>query len=231
MIKRLRLSVIIPAYNEAGNIREAVVGVEKQLKKIVKDFEIIVINDGSTDNTAVVVNDILRTHKKVRFINRSINKGLGFTFLEGVKNARMEYVTAYHGDNDASPLYMEDMVASVERADMIGTYPQKNQNRSYLRRIISGTFIRFVNLIFGLKIRYYNGAFMCKKRLFGKVRLISSGFTIYAEAKIKLMRQGYSLYEVPYFPVIRVWGRSKAVNIKSLYQTVKILIHLVFITD
>jgi len=84
-----------------------------------------------------------------------------------------------------------------------------------------------MNLIFGLRLRYFNGLFICKKELFKNVKLISKGFAIYAEAKVKLIRNGCSYFEIPFVHTGRVCGQSKAVNLKSVLYTIETIILLV----
>jgi hypothetical protein len=92
-----------------------------------------------------------------------------------------------------------------------------------LRNIISKTFIIIANLLFGMNLRYFNGSFICETKVLRDLDLKSKGLTIYAEAKIRLIKSGYSYTEVPFEHIGRKYGSSKAVNIKSLFETLDII--------
>jgi len=77
-----------------------------------------------------------------------------------------------------------------------------------------------MNLLFRLKLRYYNGYFICRVDLLKKVRLKSPGFTLFAEAKIRLIKNGITFIEIPYETKRRARGASKALRLKNVWQTI-----------
>jgi len=133
MKKNISVSVIVPAYNEEGNIEAAISGVIQEVKKTTENYEIVVVNDGSTDKTAQIVKQKFSNNKHVILIDRKINFGLAYTFLEGLKNAKKDYITVFHGDNDASPVTVRQMITNAYKADIISTYPAHKRSRSIPR--------------------------------------------------------------------------------------------------
>lgn len=228
MKNKISLSIIVPAYNEEKNIQSAVTGILSAIKNTVPDYEIIIVNDGSTDHTASVSLKLAKKNKKIRVINRSENRGFGFTFREGVENAKKEYITTFHGDNDASPTFLRELLNSAKERDLVITYPVYMIQRSLTRRILSEIFTVLMNFLFRLKLKYYNGTFICKTEVLSKVNLASKGFAIYAEAKVRLLKRGYSVKEISFEHVGRKFGYSKNVNSRSFFQALQTLAHLLW---
>lgn len=227
MKTNISLSVIIPAFNEAGNIMDAVNGLDELLKKYVRDYELIVINDGSSDTTAWLVKKLAAKNKKIRFIDRQTNLGFGLTVREGINAASKKYITQFHGDNDASPESIIQLINNIGNSDLIITYPTHKGNRSNFRRILSDMFVLCMNILFKMNLRYYNGTFICKTDLLKGVDLTSTGFAIYAEAKVRLIRSGKTYIEIPFVHTGRKSGHSKAISVKSFIQTCQTITNLI----
>ena len=83
-----------------------------------------------------------------------------------------------------------------------------------------------MNLLLKMHLRYYNGSFLCKTEDLKKIHLISPGFTIYAEAKVHLIKKGAQYIEVPFEHIGRKYGKSKATNIKSVIETLQVIWYL-----
>jgi glycosyltransferase involved in cell wall biosynthesis len=207
---KIDLSIIIGAYNEEKNIQNAISSVVNSLKHKVSDLEIIVVDDGSTDKTSQIVKQEIRKNKKIKLISRSINKGLGYSFVEGLKQATNTYVTVYPGDNDLSADSLIALIRSIQSHDLVVTHPKNTKKRSRTRNFISALYVFVLNHSFHLHLRYFNGPFLCKAALARKTHLISTGHNIYAELLIRLLRKGVRYTQVPFDHIGRVHGVSKA---------------------
>lgn len=148
--------------------------------------------------------------------------------MDGIARASKEYITQFHGDNEASPEFLTDFIKSRDKADIISAYSVNSSSRSVSRRAISDMFVTIMNIIFGLHWQYYNGAFLCRTNLLRHMRLVSKGFAVYAEAKVRLVKKGYTLLEIPSVQIGRRSGKSKAVNIGSIVHTMHTLISLIW---
>ena len=214
------VSVIIPAFNEEENIAGTVALVHRLASGCVKDFEIIIVNDGSDDKTAEVIAQLAKQNPRVRLVTHPTNMGLGKAYLSGIKHAQKIYVTGYPADNDQSSSILTDLIRARKRADMVVSYMTNLNSREFIRKVLSVSFIKLMNLLFGLKLRYYNGYFICRVDLLKKVRLKSQGFTLFAEAKIRLIKKGIKFIEIPYETKRRARGTSKALRLKNIWQTI-----------
>jgi len=219
------VSIIVSAYNEEDNIKNAVKSVLKATATIVADFEIIIVNDGSTDKT-LQISKKLQTDKHIRLINHPKNQGVGKSFQDGVVKATKKYIAVFPGDNDMSSNSLRDLFKKIDAADLIISYPKDQFHRSYIRRMLSNSFTRLMNVVFRSRLKYYNGPFIVKTALIRNLELRSEGFLIFAEFKLKLIQAGYSFIEIPFEHVGRKHGESKAVSLHNLVDTIKIIMQL-----
>lgn len=215
------VSVIIPAYDEEKNIADAVATAVRHTQGIVRNSEIIVVNDGSHDRTGIIADQLARKNKLLRVIHSRQNYGMGHAFRVGLAHAQMSYVTIFPGDNDTAGDSLTDLIRSRHDADIIISYTMNPQARSYIRRIISKTFVVFMNWLFVLNLRYFTGCFLCKTELIRRLPLVSDTNMFFAEPKIRLLKAGCSYKEVPSVHTKRVYGRSKAFSPKSFVDTVR----------
>ncbi len=222
------VTVIIPAYNEEKNITLTVESAIAVLKDVGIQFEIIIIDDGSTDHTKDKIQIFQKKWKQVRVHTHEKNMGFGQTIRDGISLATMGYITGLPGDNDTSPQLLKDLIKRRKEADLITAYMKNPSDRSIMRRSLSYGFIAIMNLLFGLKLRYYNGYFICKTQVLRKVQLISDGFTIFAEAKIRLLSAGYSFKEQQFEHIGRKFGESTAVSFHSLFSTFWVIVTLYY---
>jgi glycosyltransferase involved in cell wall biosynthesis len=223
----ISLTVLIPAFNEAKNLPDAVSGLDRILGKILTDYEMLIIDDGSTDGTGTVAAGLARQYPKIRIISNRVNKGFGISIRAGIQAAEKDYVTQFHGDNDGSPSFLQDFVKYADKDTILSAYPINSADRVWYRKFVSDGFVLVMNGLFRLNLHYYNGAFICRTELLRKTPLLSEGFAIYAEAKVRLARQGYKIREVPNRYVGRKSGGSKAFRLKSVFQTIRTIYGLI----
>lgn len=217
------VSVIIPAYNEEGDIERAIKIASRIILGCKLDYEIIVVDDGSTDGTGQKIAKCMKKNRRIKVVTHEKNQGFGQTIRDGIKAASKTYITGFPADIDFSLDTLKDIVSARNKADVVSTYMTNLSKRPLVRKIISTFFIKLMNLIFRLNLKYYNGYFICRGRTLKKLKLRSSGFTIFAEAKIRLCKSGASFAEIPFENRPRLHGVSKALTWKSLIQTIQII--------
>jgi glycosyltransferase involved in cell wall biosynthesis len=217
------ISVIIPAYNEEADIEEAVRIVSQLTSKYIKDYEIIIIDDGSTDGTAEASKRAAKKNKRVRIITHEKNLGFGEGFRNGIRNARKKYITGFPADIDQSVKILPDLITHRKKADIVSSYVTNLHSRPLIRQIFSISFITLMNLIFRLDLKYYTGYFICRVDLIKKMKLKSPNSAILAEIKIRLIKKGKKFMEIPYETKPRLHGDAKALTIKNILQTAHII--------
>jgi len=147
-----RISVVMPAYNEARFIKDSILRIIDQLRQITDDYEILVVNDGSRDGTGRIVNEIQDDH--VKLINHTSNLGKGSAFRTGFKNVTGEYTILTDSDSEIWARDLRDFVDAVRygAADIaIGS------KRHPLSMVQSPTERRFLSLAFNVLARIIAG--------------------------------------------------------------------------
>jgi dolichol-phosphate mannosyltransferase len=223
------ITLIVPAYNEEKYLEKAVSDYDSMLKKNFNTYEIIIINDGSKDKTKEIAESIKKNNPKVRVFHNNPNKGLGFTYAMGVKKAKMEYITCLPGENE---LYLETIAQNLRqigKADLIIPYIKDKTRRKIHRRFVSSIFTNMLNVLFGLKLKYYNGHVIHRRSILKNVKITTNSFAYQAEILIKLLKgkKKYSFVQVPYQNK-QGKGQSSCLKIKNLIRVMKVVIRLFF---
>jgi glycosyltransferase involved in cell wall biosynthesis len=223
-----RVSVFIPAYNEEGNIEPTIFELRTALHALHLEYEIIVVNDGSSDRTAEIVEGLSRNDPRIRVIHNPRNLGLAKTFRIGSQAARFEFVGWIPGDNGFPASSLEQWLRPVGQADLIQTYLSNMEVRYIGRRVISRLYTRTMNALFGLNLKYYNGIQVYRRELIQNVKSSSDGFALQSEILVKLLAMGSTYIEVGLKMQERLQGESKAVKLKNILDVIKTVIRLFF---
>ena len=215
------VTIVIPAFREEGNIEAAIDNACLIAQKVTQDYEIIVVDDGSPDKTGDFARLKAQVDPHIRVAVNARNEGFGYSFARGVKMATKEFITVFPGDNDMSADSLKDLLDARGSADLIISYMQKTRKRSLFRRGVSMAFVIIMNFLFGLKLEYYNGAFICRTARLKAIPIKSTGLAALAECIVRLLRQGAS-YRIIFFEHVgRRHERSKAFNLKSINAVLK----------
>lgn len=213
------LSVIIPAMNEEHNLPGAVATVLDAIGDRFADYELLIFNDGSTDRTGQVADKLATQNSRIRVVHNHRNLGLGYNYTKGVELARMEYVAWFPGDNDVPGQAVRAVLEAIGSAEIVVPYISNPHVRTWSRRLISASFVRLLNLLFGLRLRYFNGPSAYSRTLLSSVTIKSSGFACFAAILIRLILSGHSYVEIPIQTGIRQHGRTKAFRLNNLVST------------
>lgn len=221
------ISVIIPAFNEQESLASGVKTVLGVLSAIVGEYEILIINDGSTDATGKIADRLAQKNKNIKVVHHHNNEGIGAAFRDGIAIATKSYITGFPGDNDVSIQTFRNLLVARRSDALVSSYMISMAEREPVRQIISKLFTAIMNFIFGLHLRYYNGYFICPLSQLHRIEIKSKGFTIFGEIKVKLIKQGVKYTEIPFEYKPRQYGVSKALTWKSLMQTISMFFVLI----
>lgn len=221
------ITVIIPAYNEAGNLPGTVSDIVPLLEKHFSDYEVFIFNDFSSDDTGRIADEAAGKNPKIKAIHNPKNMGLGYNYKTGVARATQDYVIMVPGDNEITGESYEGMFEALKRGrDIVIPYTANMEVRPRMRQIISRVYTKLLNLLFGLKVAYYNGTVIHKRPLIQSVKIETDGFAYQAEALIKLIKAGHTTQEVPMYLKKREYGSTKAFNYRNIYRVLKTIIGL-----
>jgi len=191
--KECTLTVIIPAYNEEE-------GIGQTLDKLLpiaglNNFKMIVINDGSTDETKQIVEK-----RPVILINHPYNKGYGAALKTGVKATNTEYVAMYDADGQHNPEDLLKLWRNINEYDMLIGMRGKDSHRDWLRKPGKWILHKTANFLTGRKIPDLNSGLRIIRRgkLIDKLHLFSDSFSFSTTSTVAFMNLGYS---VGYYPI------------------------------
>ncbi|MBI2549680.1 glycosyltransferase family 2 protein [Candidatus Woesearchaeota archaeon] len=222
------LSVIIPVYNEEKNLANAAKTINSAVKKFFYDYELIILNDASTDKTAAIATALAKKDSKIRFVDFKINRGFGAMYREGVTRAKKEYLMMVPGDNEILGESIENILSHTGEADVVLSYTVNKEARPLLRQVVSTFFTSLLNFLFGFKLKYYIGMVLYKTALVQNVKMTTNSFAFQAEILIRLLKSGYSYKEVPM--MIRQYKGSlkNLFRIKNLIGVLVTVLRLLF---
>ncbi|MCM8786801.1 MAG: glycosyltransferase family 2 protein [Candidatus Omnitrophica bacterium] len=228
MQDKIKISIIMPALNEEDNIVLAINNVLKDINTCGFNAEVIVVNDGSTDNTAALVKELMKNNPMIRMIEHNKPKGLGASFWDGVSYAEGEAVVFLPADNENFPCETLRYVKLLEDVDMVIPFVWNKEVRSPLRRFLSFLFCFIVNTTFFTRFHYTNGTVIYRKSVLVKLKRRCSSFFYQTDILVRLSKSGYLFAEVPYFLCRRLSGGSKAFSIPLIAALVKDYLKLVW---
>lgn len=226
------ISVIIPALNEAENLRDTVNAVYQAMGQRFGTYEILIFDDGSTDGTGRIADELAKEDKNVKVIHNPKTMGYGYNIYTGIKQARYEYVTMVPGDNEVPVESIEKMLQATGDTDIVILYFTNPEIRPIHRRIISRIYTTTLNLIFGLNLRYYNGPCVYRRIAVQNLPVSTDGFAYLSSNLIRMLKMGHSFVEVPAKLGERRHGSSKAITFSNtlvVVRTILILASEVFI--
>jgi glycosyltransferase involved in cell wall biosynthesis len=221
---RRSLSIVIPAYCESENILDTLDNVTRALEGLAIPHEILVIDDGSTDGTAGLVESQRLRFPNVRLLVNERNMGFGWSYRRGVEAASLAHIVMVHGDNAWGHQTLREFFSHVGEADIIIGYTRgMSRSRTWTRTAISKTFTALVNLITRHRLRYFNGLQIHQAAVLKSLRIESSGYGFQAEVLVKALRLTKTYREVPMDLIERTQGASKAFTVKNVVDVVRTL--------
>jgi len=211
------ITAVVMLFNEAESIKSVVEEIESVLKSINQPNEIIIIDDGSTDDSGKIAEDLAKENTNVRVIHHEVNKGLGGVYRTGFQNARGEYITFFPADGQFPASIIQQFVLLMHDKDMVLGYIHEIE-RSLFAKVLSAGERLIFRLLFG-EFPRFQGIVMFRRALVDKVRFCSTGrgWTILMELIMRTTRGGYRVQSVPTDFRRRRYGVSKVRNIPAIW--------------
>ena len=224
--KEIFLSVIMPAFNEAGRVEKVIrdhYQVLSSLQSPLKDWEIICLDDGSTDGTPEILDGLSRQLSKLRVIRHSVNQGIYRSYCDLFKEARGTHI--YRTDSDGqwpteNLVKMLEYLASSGVDLIIGVREQRDQVYNSWRQILSFGFNWLAEALFKVKTLDANGSKLGRKEIFD-LPLSSQSFFGEIERIVKAKGKGYKIGFIPIQYIPRSGGKSRAAKWKNIIFTLR----------
>ncbi|MGE3267259.1 MAG: glycosyltransferase family 2 protein [Chloroflexota bacterium] len=225
------ISAVVPAYNEERIIASTVAALDETLARLVDDYEIIVVNDGSRDATPRIVEELGTQRPAVRLVSHAVNRGYGATLATGFAAATREYIFLTDGDRQFDVSELETVLPLLTRADVVAGFRRPRAD-PLVRRFYGWGWNLLVNTMFGYTARDVDCAFkLFPRRLLQDVKLVSTGHTLSPELLIKARRAGFRVAEIRVTHLPRTEGQAKGARldhiVRSLLELVRLRVDLV----
>ena len=221
------ITFIITAYNEEKNLEDTINICDAISKDVLDDYELLIVNDGSSDSTGEISERLLKKNPHVTVYHNKKNMGLGYSLRKGNQLAKKEYSIWIPGDNETLEKSIKRILSHAGEVDLIIPYTTNPAVRPLYRQIISGSFTSVMNLLFGLNLRYYNGLILCKAQLIKNLKLTSNSVGLMAEVIVNLIKMGYTYKEVPVY-IRRTIESGHIFRVKNLVGVIKTVSKLFF---
>ncbi len=206
------LSVVMPAFNEEANLRGAIEHAILRLDELQRDYEIIVVNDGSTDNTGDLADALAAEHPGiVRALHNPTNLKLGGTLRHGYAAARGTWVLYTDSDRpcDMANAATALEIAEAQGVDIVSGFRVNREADGPWRLVMSRSYTELTTLVVGQPVADINFAFKLMRRtMLASLALSSAGSFIHAEMFARARELGFTVAQFPVYYTPRVAGVS-----------------------
>lgn len=221
----LSISVVFPAYNEAENIGQVIASAVNYLSDRQICYEIIVVNDGSSDATPAIVSDLAKQNPQIRLINHPQNLGYGAALRSGFDRALHEYIFLTDGDGqfDISDLdrFMPYIGNSQPNSQIVIGYRAKRAD-VFVRSLNAWLYHQFIQWVLGLKVRDIDCAFkLFPRTIYQSVKPITSDGALFSAEFLVRLQQLPNIAPIIELPVQhfpRKFGVATGANIKVILK-------------
>lgn len=220
------LTLLFPCYNEESNVGRMIEQAVKVGQEYGLDYEVVVVDDGSSDRTADIVRAAAGEDPHVRLVRHDRNRGYGAALRSGLRSATKDFVFLTDGDNQFQLADIEKLFSKIDGCDVVTGYRISRRDQAH-RRFAGAAWTRAVRLLFGLRVRDIDCAFkLFRRRCLQGLELESDHLLIHAEILARLQKKGCKIEEigVPHYP--RTAGKASATALPKVLKSFGELIRL-----
>ncbi|MEN8126534.1 MAG: glycosyltransferase family 2 protein [Planctomycetota bacterium] len=220
------LSIFFPCYNEKDSVRAITQKALLTAKDICSDFEVILVDDGSKDGTAELIDTLANEYPNVHAVHHPQNQGYGSALQSGFRAASKDYVFYSDGDSQFDIGELPTLLPLIRNHDIVSGYRLDRQD-SMLRKINAFCWTRLVCFLFGLRLKDIDCAFkLYKREIFDQIEMHSTGALIDTEILARAMQKGYSIAQIGVHHYPRKAGQSTGADVKVILRAFKELFKL-----
>lgn len=221
------ISAFFPCYNDGGTIASMVSLMDLTLRKLTDDYEITVIDDGSSDHSREILKELEDKYDRLKVILHEKNRGYGGALKTGLYSATKELIFYTDGDFQYDVSEVTKLLPEMnEDVDVVNGYKIQRSD-PFHRKIIGRTYHWIMKLMFGFEIRDVDCDFrLIRRSVFDKIELEYNSGVICVEMVKKIQDAGFRFAEVPVHHYFRSYGRSQFFNFKRIFKTGKDILKL-----
>jgi glycosyltransferase involved in cell wall biosynthesis len=216
----LSLSIFFPCFNDEGTVGSLVAAGDIVASEYTKDYEIIVVDDGSSDSSKQLLQTLQEKYPKLRLVFHGENRGYGAALRSGFSNATRDLVFYTDGDGQYDVFELRHFLPIMRSGiDVVNGY-KITRNDPFHRKIIGIIYLRLMRLLFNFHSRDVDCDFrLIRRRAFDHIKLTHNSGVICLELVKKLELAGYRFAEYPVHHFHRTYGKSQFFNFGRLVRT------------
>ena len=225
-IRRHSISAFFPCYKEQAAVEPLTRKTIAVLHRLADDFEVIIVNDGSRDDTGTIADRLAKDIPQVRVIHHPQNQGYGAALQSGFRAAAKELVFYTDGDNQFNVEELADILPLIEDYNIVSCY-RLNRQEGLIRKLNAACWTRLVCFLFKMKLRDIDCAFkLYRREIFDGMKLISTGALIDTEVLARATRKGCSIIQhgVKHYP--RLVGNPTGARLSVIIRAFRELFRL-----
>jgi glycosyltransferase involved in cell wall biosynthesis len=217
--EKYSISAFFPAFNDGGTIGSIVVMALKTLRDISDNYEIIVVNDGSTDYTEQILNELQEQYESLKVIHHETNRGYGAALITGFSNCTKDLIFYTDGDGQYDVRELSTLLTAFNtKIDWVNGY-KISRSDPFHRKVIGRIYHWIAKIMFGLRLRDVDCDFRLLRRgMFEKIKLKSTSGVICVEMIKKFQNAGFQFAEVPVHHYFRAYGKSQFFNYPRIFR-------------
>jgi glycosyltransferase involved in cell wall biosynthesis len=220
------LSIFVPAHNEVRNLDGAVRDIVAAARATCDDYEILVVDDGSTDGTAEVADRLARNNPRIKVIRHATKRGIAAGYGAALARATQRYFAFLPGDREVGAASIRAIFEAVGSADLVLPYHQNRGARPWHRRVMTWFCTTLLNVLFGRHLRYYQGPAVYPTQLARDLPVTARGFFFLTERLVQALTRGCNYVEVGHIHQERAHGKSKAVTLSNILMALQTILRL-----
>lgn len=222
------ISLVTPVYNEEKNIGVLLEEAVEIFQKNNIEAEVIVVNDGSTDNTKRICEELSKRYKIIKLINHEVNKGYAQGVSTGITHAKNDFIILVDSDGQFD---VNDVTSFLKKHDETGAEVifgyRKNRKGTFLRKLISFNMTKISNILFGMNFKDTQSAFQfIKSDILKNISIESPSFQVPTEIKIKISSLGHDFEQIPITHRERKGGKASFKALRIIPPTIWFLLCL-----
>jgi glycosyltransferase involved in cell wall biosynthesis len=220
------LSVFLPAHNEEGNIERVVTDFLRELPDLAEEYEVIVVDDGSRDQTGAIADRLAAANPRVKVVHHEVNRGYGGAVISGIRAATLTYALLCDGDGQFDPADVQRLAARTPEYDVVVGH-RTHRADPLVRRINGKAWTILIRLMFGLRISDMDCGFkLFRRALLENMELHARGAMITTELMARLAGGKARICEVEVKHLPRLAGEQSGANFRVIARAFKELFAL-----
>jgi glycosyltransferase involved in cell wall biosynthesis len=223
---RLSISVFFPCYNEQENVANTTAKAIAVLEELKADYEVIIVDDGSVDDTGRIADEIAAKNSRVKVVHHRPNRGYGGALQSGFRTASKPLVFYTDGDGQFDMKELPKLLALKEKYDIVSGY-RINRQDNLMRKFNGWCWTKLGCILFRMNVRDIDSAFkLYKREIFDNIKMVSNGALIDTEILARASRKGYTIGEIGVHHYPRTAGQQTGANFRVILRAFKELFKL-----